>query len=81
VGLAPVRQRDVIPRRGHKGALFTVWTFAHQSAHEGSLVVEPPLVTRDEHGGRTEEAHALRRYFDLPVNEAEPPSPGKRDPR
>lgn len=74
-GLAPVRKRDVLPRAGHKGALFTVWTFARS---EDALVVEPPLVARDEGGGRTEAAHALRRFFDLPVNEAEPPSPGKR---
>ena len=80
-GLVAVRRRDVIPRAGHKGALFTVWTFAHESTSEAPLVVEPPLVTRDEHGGRTEEAHALRRFFDLPVNEAEPPSPGKRGQR
>jgi len=77
-GLAPVRRRDVIPRAGHKGALFTVWTFAHLADRAGELHEEPPLVARDEHGGRTEEAHALRRFFDLPVNEAEPPSPGKR---
>ncbi|MCA9608430.1 MAG: methyltransferase [Myxococcales bacterium] len=72
-GLAPVRQRDVVPRAGKKGALFTVWTFAH----EGELVVEPPLVARDAGGGRTEIAHALRAFFDLPVNRDEPASPGK----
>lgn len=77
-GLAPVRRRDVVPRAGHKGALFTVWTFAHRTSDAGALVVEPPLMARDEHGGRTEAAHALRRFFDLPVNEAEPPSPGAR---
>lgn len=75
--LVPIRRRDVIPRAGHKGALFTIWTFAH----EGQLVVEPPLVARDENGARTEEAHALRRFFDLPVNENEPASPGKRKAR
>src|SRR5690606_20868055 len=31
VGLAPVCRRDVVPRAGHKGPLFTVWTFAHAS--------------------------------------------------
>lgn len=73
-GLVPVRRRDVIPRADHKGPLFTVWTFAH----EGELTIEPPLVARDANGGRTEAAHALRRFFDLTPNEAEPPSPGGR---
>ena len=73
-GLVAVRKRDVIPRAGRKGPLFSVWTFAH----EGTLVVDDPLVARDEGGGRTEDAHELRRFFDLPVNRAEPPSPGKR---
>ena len=66
----------MVPRAGHKGPLFTVWTFVRSEAAPG-LVTEPPLVARDEGGGRTEEAHALRRFFDLPVNEDEPPSPGK----
>ncbi|MCB9595678.1 MAG: methyltransferase [Sandaracinaceae bacterium] len=72
-GLVAIRKRDVVPRAGRKGALFTVWTFAH----EGELVEAPPLVARDEDGGRTEMAHALRAFFDLPVNRDEPPSPGK----
>ncbi|MBX3271449.1 MAG: methyltransferase domain-containing protein [Sandaracinaceae bacterium] len=72
-GLAPVRRRDVVPRAGHKGPLFSVWTFAH----EGTLEIEPPLVARDEAGGRTEAAHALRAFFDLPVNRGEAPSPGR----
>lgn len=71
-GLRAIRKRDVIPRAGHKGALFTVWTFAP----EGEFREEPPLVARDEGGARTASAHELRRFFDLPVNEAEPPSPG-----
>jgi tRNA1(Val) A37 N6-methylase TrmN6 len=78
-GLAPVRRRDVVPRAGHKGALFTVWTFA-RIEDAPSFVEEPPLLARDEHGGRTQAAHDLRRFFDLPVNEAEPPSPGERGP-
>lgn len=73
-GLIAVRRRDVVPRAGHKGPLFTIWTFAH----DGDLVVEPPLVARDEAGGRTEIAHAMRAFFDLPVNRDEPPRPGER---
>ncbi len=78
-GLSAVRKRDVVPRAGKKGALFTVWTFAHAEGAP-ALVEEPPLIARDEGGGRTEAAHDLRRFFDLPVNEAEPPSPGKVAP-
>jgi tRNA1(Val) A37 N6-methylase TrmN6 len=69
--LASLRRRDVVPREGHP-ALFTVWTFGRL---ERPLVEEPPLIARDAVGGRTPIAHALRRFFDLPVNEAEPPSP------
>lgn len=76
-GLAPVRRRDVVPRAGRKGPLFTVWTFGRAADVDAPLVEEPPLVARDADGGRTPIAHALRRFFGLPVNEAEPPSPGK----
>ncbi len=73
--LAPICRRDVVPRAGRKGALFTVWTFGR--AESGSTFVhEPALVARDEGGARTDAAHALRRFFDLSVNENEPPSPG-----
>ncbi|MCC6874439.1 MAG: SAM-dependent methyltransferase [Sandaracinaceae bacterium] len=73
------RRRDVVPRAGRKGALFSVWTFVKQPCE---LVIEPALVARDEGGGRTETAHALRRFFDLPVDEDEPASPGlERRPR
>jgi len=71
-GLFPVRRRDVVPRAGKKGPLFTVWTFARE---EAPLVEEPPLVARDEGGARTEASHDLRRFFDLPVNVDEPASP------
>lgn len=73
VGVRAVRKRDVVPRAGRKGPLFTVWTFAR----EGTLREEPPLIARDQDGGRTPMAHALRRFFDLPVNLGEPPSPGR----
>lgn len=75
VGLTAVRRRDVVPRAGLKGALFTVWTFARAGEHDGPTEIAAPLVARDEDGARTEAAHALRRFFDLPVNEAEAPSP------
>ena len=74
VGLLPLRQRDVIPRAAHKGALFTLWTLGH-AREGGTLDLAPPLVARDADGARTDDAHALRRHFDLPPNESEPPSP------
>ncbi len=74
-GLHPRVKRDVVPRAGHKGALFTVWTFGRD---EAPLVEAAPLVARTKGGGRTEDAHALRALFDLPVNRDEAPSPGSR---
>lgn len=71
-GLAWIARRDIVPRAEHKGALFTVWTFAREPI---APIVEPPLIARDASGARTEDAHALRRFFDLPVNAEERPSP------
>lgn len=73
-GLHPVRRQDVVPRAGRKGALFTVWSFTREPA---PLVEAEALVARDADGARTEASHALRELFDLPVNRAEPASPGK----
>ncbi len=75
-GLVCVAQRDVIPRAGTKGALFSVFTLRHAAdAPDADVMRIPPLVVRDAHGARTETAHELRRFFDLPVDEAEAPSP------
>ena len=76
-GLVVLRARDVVPRAGHKGALFTVWSCARREDLPATADTEraEPLVARDEHGGRTAAAHDLRRFFGLPVNEAEAPSP------
>lgn len=76
-GLEMVAGREVVPREG-KGALFTVWTFARQGEGGGALETRPPIVARTAEGARTEDAHALRRFFDLPVNEDEAPSPRAR---
>ncbi len=74
-GLSALRRRDVIPRAGKKGPLFGVFTFAGGAEHPDSFEHSKPLVARDEDGGRTPAAHDLRRFFGLPVNEAEAPSP------
>lgn len=76
VGLVCVRRRDVVPRDGHKAALFSVFTCRRQKdVPTAALVVEAPLVARDQGGGRTDAAHELRRFFDLPTDGLEPPSP------
>jgi len=75
-GLVCVAQRDVIPREGTKGALFSVFTLRHADDARGADVMRiPPLVVRDAGGARTEAAHDLRRFFDLPVDVMEPASP------
>ncbi len=73
-GLSALRRRDVIPRAGN-APLFGVYTFAREEDHDGSFEHSAPLVARGEGGERTPAAHELRRFFGLPVNEAEAPSP------
>lgn len=76
-GLALVAQRDVVPRDG-KDALFAIWTLARADEHDAPMERRPPIVARTAGGARTEDAHALRRFFDLPVNEDEAASPQLR---
>ncbi|AKF11705.1 tRNA (adenine37-N(6))-methyltransferase TrmN6 [Sandaracinus amylolyticus] len=82
-GLDVIAKRDVVPR-ADKDALFTIWTFALRSDGEprgegtGTIAEHPPIVARTADGARTEDAHALRRFFDQPVNEDEAPSPRAR---
>lgn len=77
-GLSPCARRDVIPREG-KGALLTVWTLARaDEAPRAAIEERPAIVVRDAGGRRTEAAHALRRFFDLPVREDEPASPPRQ---
>lgn len=69
---------DVIPRLG-KDALFTIWTLAlESSAPPSDWVRQGPIVARDDEGGRTEDAHALRRFFGLEPSLNEKPSPPLR---
>jgi tRNA1(Val) A37 N6-methylase TrmN6 len=75
VGLKPLRRRDVIPRAARKGPLFTVWTFGLPTGKVVPMHHEPSFVARDSGGARTEQALEVRRFFDLPVNEMEAPSP------
>lgn len=74
-GLRVLTRRDLVPREG-KGALFSIWTFAREQDEPDARELElPPIVARTEGGARTQAAHDLRRFFDLPVDESEPASP------
>jgi tRNA1Val (adenine37-N6)-methyltransferase len=64
-GLRLVRWREIVPRTG-KEALLCI--FAMRRAEEaGPLVVDPPLVVRDEKGRRTVEFAALRAAMGMPA--------------
>jgi len=65
-GLRAVRRRDVVPREGIKGPLFTVWTFEHATEGDADLEVVPPFVARTAEGMRTPDYLAMRAFFDLP---------------
>jgi len=73
--LAPITQRDVVPRAGHKGPLFSVWTLARADEHDAPLVQVEDLVVRDQGGARTEQAHSLGWFFGLEPKLDEAPSP------
>jgi tRNA1Val (adenine37-N6)-methyltransferase len=63
-GLALVRWREIVPRTG-KEPLLCVFAMRKSDCAEG-LVVDPPLVVRDEHGQRTPEFRALREAMGMP---------------
>ena len=60
-----VRWREIVPRMG-KEPLLCIFAMRHADAAE-ALVVEPPLVVRDEHGRRTEEFRAIRAVMGMPA--------------
>lgn len=72
--LQVVRRRDVVPRAGRKGPLFSVFTLA-PLAPDRHCEYAAPFVARDEAGARTKEYHELRMFFGIPVPERELPSP------
>ncbi|UJR84839.1 tRNA1(Val) (adenine(37)-N6)-methyltransferase [Sandaracinus amylolyticus] len=76
-GLDVIATRDVVPR-ADKDALFTIWTFALRGEGTGTITAHAPIVARTADGARTEDAHAMRRFFDQQVNEDEAPSPRAR---
>lgn len=66
-GLRTLRRLDAVPRAGHKGALFSVWTFGLLAEHpDDALERAPDFVARDEHGQRTDAYFDLRAFFGLP---------------
>jgi tRNA1Val (adenine37-N6)-methyltransferase len=64
-GLRLVRWREVIPRTG-KEPLLCIFAMRQVAVAE-PLVVDPPLVVRDEQGRRTEEFVALRAAMGMPA--------------
>ncbi|HEY6879066.1 MAG TPA: methyltransferase domain-containing protein [Polyangiales bacterium] len=71
-GLHVVRRRDVVPRAGKKGALFSVFTVSRAAR---PFEHAPPWVARDEAGARTPDYLAVRAFFGLTPRSEEPPSP------
>lgn len=63
-GLVALRRRDVIPRAGAKGALFSVWVLARTDDAGGTAPeVAEPFVARDAGGRRTHAYLDLRAAF------------------
>jgi tRNA1(Val) A37 N6-methylase TrmN6 len=63
-GLAVERRRDVVPRAG-KLPLFAVYAL-RRAGDASALVVEPPLVVRDQEGRRTAAFRLLRAEMGMP---------------
>lgn len=77
-GLTPLHALDVVPRATQVGALFTVWSLEHATPGVARARGHEIFLARDASGARTEEARAVRRFFDLPLPDDEPPSPRLR---
>ncbi len=75
LGLSVIAQLDAVPYANRKAPLFSVWTLGWSLHVPAQPVAHDTFYARTEDGGRTEAAHQLRRFFDLPVNEHEAPSP------
>ena len=78
LGLVPVQQLDVVPRATDASALFTVWSLEHAAANATPAGRAEIFLARDVSGARTEDARAVRRFFDLPLPDDEAPSPRTR---
>jgi tRNA1Val (adenine37-N6)-methyltransferase len=63
-GLRLVRWRAIVPRAG-KAPLLCIFALRAEG-HAEPLVVEPPLVVRDEHGHRTADFMAVRAAMGMP---------------
>jgi len=63
-GLRLVRWREIVPRTG-KEPLLCIFAMRHADTAE-PLVVEPPLVVRDEHGRRTADFRGIRAIMGMP---------------
>jgi len=74
-GLRVLRRRDVVPRAGLKGALFSVFCLVHGDAAERPFERAPDFVARDEAGARTADYIAVRGFFGIDPRGPELPSP------
>ncbi len=63
--LAVIRQRDVVPRAGTKGALFSLFTLARAERVRAGYERAPAWVARDENGARTPSYLAVRSFFGI----------------
>ncbi|MDB4990995.1 MAG: tRNA ((6))-methyltransferase TrmN6 [Myxococcaceae bacterium] len=73
-GLRVTRQRDVVPRAGHR-ALFAVFTLVGESAPAHAFEHARPWIARDEAGARTLDYLAVRSFFGIEPAVGELPSP------
>jgi tRNA1Val (adenine37-N6)-methyltransferase len=73
--LSVIRQRDVVPRAGSKGALFALFTLMHKGVATPACERVPAWVARDEAGARTVDYLAVRAFFGISAPRDELPSP------
>ncbi len=74
-GLAVIRQRDVVPRAGRKGSLFSLFTVRLAERADPACEHAPAWVARDEGGARTPAYLAVRAFFGIDPAHDEAPSP------
>jgi len=81
LGLTVETQLDAVPYADRKAPLFSVWTLGWSMNIPADAWTRDTFYARNEDGGRSQGAHSLRRYFDLPVNESEVASPPAGRPK
>ena len=74
-GLTVVRVREIVPRAGSKGPLFSVFTLVRDDGTARPLERTAPWIARDEQGARTAAYHDVRAFFGMAPPTDEAPSP------